>query len=159
MRTMDGGKTWDGVYSRTMPDGTYTTTGLDVTTNYGVFFDPFDARRMFIAYTDIGLFRSENGGESWTSSTSGVPKRWVNTTYWIAFDPEVKGRVWGAMSYVHDLPRPKLWRGASPKQYDGGVCISDDGGKTWRASKKGMPPAAATHVLPVRTSPANSRGR
>lgn len=147
MRTLDGGKTWDAVYSHRLADGTFTTSGLDVTTNYGVFLDPFDSHRRFIAYTDIGLFRSENSGQSWTSSTQGVPPRWVNTTYWIAFDPAVKGRVWGAMSYVHDLPRPKMWRHTSPARYDGGVCTSDNGGKTWRPSNRGMPPTAATHIL------------
>jgi hypothetical protein len=157
MRTLDGGKTWDAVYSHRLPDHTYTTTGLDVTTNYGVFWDPFDPRRVFIAYTDIGLFRSENGGQSWTSSTEGVPRRWVNTTYWISFDPAVKGRVWGVMSYVHDLPRPKMWRRTSPERYAGGVCISDDGGKTWRTSNQGMPPTAATHILLDPTSPVNAR--
>ncbi len=157
MRTLDGGKTWEAVYSHRLEDGTYTTTGLDVTTNYGVFFDPFDPRRMFIAYTDIGLFRSENAGESWTSSTQGVPRQWVNTTYWITFDPTVKGRVWGVMSYVHDLPRPKMWRRASPERYDGGVCLSDDGGRTWRPSNQGMPPSAATHIVLDPASPVNAR--
>ena len=157
MRTLDGGKTWDAVYSHRLLDHTYTTTGLDVTTNYGVFFDPFDPRRMFIAYTDIGLFRSENVGRCWTSATQGVPRQWVNTTYWIAFDPAVKGRVWGVMSSVHDLPRPKMWRRTSPERYDGGVCISDDGGKTWKSSNQGMPPTAATDILLDPSSPANAR--
>lgn len=157
MRTRDGGLTWDAVYSKRLPDHTYATTGLDVTTNYGVFFDPFDPKRMFIAYTDIGLFASDNRGRSWTSATLGVPRRWLNTTYWITFDPAVKGRVWGVMSYVHDLPRPKMWRRTSPSTYDGGVCISDDGGRTWRASNQGMPPTAATHILLDPTSPIEAR--
>ena len=157
MRTLDGGKTWEAVYSQRLADGTHTTTGLDVTTDYGVFFDPFDPRRVFIAYTDIGLFRSENGGQSWTSSTQGVPRRWLNTTYWVAFDPAVKGRLWGVMSYVHDLPRPKMWRHASPGHYDGGVCISNDGGKTWQPSSLGMLPTAATHILLDPASAVNAR--
>jgi len=157
MRTLDGGGTWEAVYSRRVADRAYSTTGLDVTTNYGVFFDPFDSHRMFIAYTDIGLFRSEDGGQSWTSATQGVPRRWTNTTYWITFDPAVKGRVWGVMSYVHDLPRPKMWRRTSPARYDGGVCLSEDGGKTWRPSNQGMSPTAATHILLDPASPVNAR--
>jgi photosystem II stability/assembly factor-like uncharacterized protein len=157
MRTLDGGRTWDAVYSRRVAKQTYTTTGLDVTTNYGVFFDPFDAQRMFIAYTDIGLFRSEDGGRSWKSATDGVPRRWTNTTYWITFDPAVRGRVWGVMSYVHDLPRPKMWRRTSPQRYDGGVCLSEDGGKSWRPSNQGMPPTAATHILLDPASPVDAR--
>ena len=89
MRTTDGGVTWTGLYSRKVGAGGWTTVGLDVTTSYGVHFDPFDSKRIFVSYTDIGLFRSENAGSSWTSSIAGVPRDWQNTTYWIVFDPEV----------------------------------------------------------------------
>ena len=111
---------------------------------------------MFIAYTDIGLFRSENAGRSWTSATLGVPRRWTNTTYWITFDPTVKGRVWGVMSYVHDLPRPKMWRHTSPERYDGGVCVSDDGGRPGgRQTRACLPPPPRTSCLtpPARLTP------
>ena len=55
LRTPDGGASWQAVYSTRTPDGGWTTSGLDVTTNYGVHFDPFDPWHMFIGYTDIGL--------------------------------------------------------------------------------------------------------
>lgn len=156
LRTFDGGKTWNAVYSRRVGDG-WTTVGLDVTTNYGIHFDPFDARRLFITYTDIGLFRSEDGGKSWISSTEGVPRPWVNTTYWVAFDPKIRGRMWGAMSYTHDLPRPKMWRGRPPSSFNGGVCISLDGGRTWGVSNTGMPRTAVTHILLDTKSPEDAR--
>jgi hypothetical protein len=35
MKTADGGATWMAVYSRRIPAGGWTSTGLDVTTNYG----------------------------------------------------------------------------------------------------------------------------
>ncbi len=157
MRTLDGGKTWRPMYTSRLEDGSWVSTGLDVTTCYGVHFDPFDSQRVFISYTDIGLFKSENRGRSWTSATTGVPRPWWNTTYWIVFDPEVKGRVWGVMSGVHDLPRPKMWRGRSPSTYNGGVCLSEDGGSTWKISNGGMPETAATHILLDPDSPAGSR--
>jgi photosystem II stability/assembly factor-like uncharacterized protein len=148
MRTADGGKTWGQAYSMLMPDGNWTTNGLDVTTCYGVHFDPFDPRRMFISYTDIGLFASDNGGGSWYSATrNGVPGAWVNTTYWVEFDPTTRGRMWAAMSNTHDLPRPKMWRNRGPETYQGGIARSDDGGRTWRAQTDGMPPIAPTHIL------------
>ena len=106
-RTTDGGRTWAQVNSERRGDDRWTTRGLDVTTTYGVQFDPHDPQRVFIPYTDIGLFRSEDGGETWTGSTTGIPTRWRNTTYWLAFDPEVKGLVWGGFSGTHDLPRPE----------------------------------------------------
>ncbi len=157
MRTTDGGQSWHAVYSRRVPDAGWTSTGLDVTTCYGVHFDPFDSNRVFITYTDIGLFRSEDGGRSWISSIDGVPRRWWNTTYWIEFDPEVRGRLWGVMSRVHDLPRPKMWRTTSPSTYEGGVCLSEDGGRTWRASSEGMQPSAVTHILLDPESPPDAR--
>jgi photosystem II stability/assembly factor-like uncharacterized protein len=148
LATTDSGKTWNAAYTRKLDDGTFTSSGLDVTTTYGVHFDPFDVRHMFISYTDIGLFASENGGKSWhTATTQGVPREWVNTTYWVEFDPKVKGRMWAAMSGTHDLPRPKMWRTTQPARYRGGVARSDDGGRTWQAMTNGMPPTAATHIL------------
>jgi photosystem II stability/assembly factor-like uncharacterized protein len=157
MRTDDGGKTWVAQYSRKVDNSGWTSTGLDVTTSYGIHFDPFDSKRRFITYTDIGLFRSEDGGQSWMSSTSGVPERWLNTTYWIVFDPKVKGRIWSVNSGTHDLPRPKMWRHNSVLNYKGGVCISEDGGKTWKKSNQGMPETAPTHILLDPTSPQNAR--
>lgn len=156
-KTTDGGLRWSQTYFRRVSDASVTTTGLDVTTNYGVFFDPFDDRRMFIAYTDIGLIRSEDGGRSWIPTTAGIPDLWHNTTYWMVFDPDERGKAWGVMAYDHDLPRPKMWRHRSTETYRGGVCASDDGGRTWRVTSDGMPPTAPTHLLLDPRSPVGSR--
>jgi photosystem II stability/assembly factor-like uncharacterized protein len=157
MRTTDGGANWTAVYSRKSADKGWVSTGLDVTTSYGYHFDPFDHNRQFITTTDIGLFRSEDGGKSWVSSTQGVPKDWMNTTYWVEFDPKVMGRVWSVNSWTHDLPRPKMWRTQSVEKYHGGVCLSEDGGKTWRPSNAGMEQTAATDILLDPTSPVDAR--
>jgi photosystem II stability/assembly factor-like uncharacterized protein len=157
MKTSDGGAGWWAVYSRQIPSGQWVSTGLDVTNVYGIQFDPFDSHRQFLTYTDIGLFRSEDGGASWQSSTMGVPQDWVNTTYWLAFDPKVRGRTWSVNSSTHDLPRPKMWRHQDPANYRGGVCVSDDGGKTWRKSNTGMDETAATHILLDPNSPQGAR--
>ena len=157
VKTADGGKNWYGVYAKQVPGGGVTTTGLDVTTNYGVHFDPFNPKRIFISYTDIGLFGSEDGGKSWQSVTRTAPRPWVNTTYWMEFDPEVKGRAWAVMSGVHDLPRPKMWRSSGVARYSGGVTVSDDGGLTWRVASDTLPPTAATHIVLDPKSPKDSR--
>ena len=158
MRSTDGGKNWYGVNSQSTGKG-YTTTGLDVTTCYGIHFDPFNPKRMFITYTDIGLMRSEDGGESWVSASgtaTGAPRAWENTTYWMEFDPAVKGKVWAVMTAKHDLPRVRmmnLYGGG-----DGGVVVSTDGGVTWKVSSDGIPSISdPTHILLDPKSPPESR--
>ena len=158
IRTIDGGKTWQGVYTRKAANGKWMSAGLDVTTTYGVHWDPFDRNRMFISYTDIGAFVSEDGGKTWDSVTrDGMPRPWVNTTYWMEFDPQVKGRVWAVASGVHDLPRPKMWRGRGTATYNGGVVISEDSGRTWRVADPNLPPSAATHIVLDPKSPVEAR--
>jgi photosystem II stability/assembly factor-like uncharacterized protein len=157
-RTLDGGKTWAQVNSVRVGDDRWTTRGLDVTTNYGVQFDPFDSKHVFIDYTDIGAFHSFDGGQSWRTATNGIPVAWRNTTYWLAFDPDVKGLIWGAFSGIHDLPRPKMWRGGGfLDRADGGVGVTTDGGKNWTPSNSGMEETAFTHVLLDPTSPVGQR--
>jgi len=156
-RTLNGGKTWEEVNSVKAGADRWTTRGLDVTTNYGVHFDPFDQRHVFIDYTDIGAFQSYDGGSSWQTATVGVPERWRNTTYWLAFDPKVKGLIWGAFSGVHDLPRPKMWRHRDPLSFVGGVAVSTDGGKHWTPSNEGMPEASVTHIIVDPKSPVGNR--
>jgi photosystem II stability/assembly factor-like uncharacterized protein len=156
-RTADGGRTWLSCHSAKAGPDRWRTRGLDVTTCYGVHFDPFDRKRVFITYTDIGLFRSEDGGDSWTPAFEGIPNLWRNTAYWLAFDPKVRGRIWGAFALNHDLPRPKMWRRTSPARYRGGVAVSNDGGRRWRVCSRGMPQTAVTHVLMDPTSPVGRR--
>ena len=61
-RTLDGGTTWGQVNSARRGEDRWVSRGLDVTNAYGIHWDPFDAKRVFISNTDTGLFRSEDGG-------------------------------------------------------------------------------------------------
>jgi len=148
MKTTDGGKSWREVYSERQADGSFISRGMDVTTAYGVHFDPFDSNHLAISYTDIGYHNSFNRGKSWTRSMKGVPAPWQNTCYWIVFDPDVKNKVWSVWSNLHDFPRGKMTRNQSWKERSrGGVCLSVDGGKTWRVSNQGMDSAATTSLV------------
>lgn len=159
MKTIDGGKTWNEIYSIQQPDGSFASRGMDVTTNYGVHFDPFDSSHIAISYTDIGYHHSFNGGKSWIRSVEGVPSEWVNTCYWLVFDPLVKNKVWSVWSGLHDFPRGKMTRNPRWKEYGkGGVCVSTDGGKTWKPSHAGMgPDSPATSIVLDPDSPAGNR--
>lgn len=156
-RTLDGGTTWQDMDSRRASDDSWISRGLNVTTNYGVQFDPFDSRHIYMDNTDIGLFQSSDGGRSWRSSTEGVPESWRNTTYWLAFDPAKRGLIWGAFSGTHDLPHPKMWRGRGTRHFTGGVAVSTDGGNHWTPSSDGIPTHSITHILLDPSSPAGRR--
>jgi photosystem II stability/assembly factor-like uncharacterized protein len=156
MRSTDDGATWHAVYSKTIDDGSYTTTGLDVTAEMGLFFDPFDHNRIFLAQHDIGLFRSDNGGDGWVSSNTGIERSWLNTAYSMAFDPAVRGKMWAAVSGKHGIPR---WLDVAKgvTGFSGGIVVSVDGGLSWRKSNSGMPEMAATDVLLDPESPVDQR--
>ncbi len=149
MKTVDGGKTWREIYSRPQPDSTFVSRGLDVTTAYGVHFDPFDSSHIAISYTDIGYHHSLNAGKSWIRSMEGVPAEWQNTCYWMVFDPDVKDKIWSVWSNLHDFPRGKMTRDPRWRQRArGGVCLSLDGGKTWATAVTGMGEnSAATSIV------------
>lgn len=157
-KTEDGGKTWKQVYSHDLEDGSSTTGGLNVTTCYGVHFDPLDKNHFFISYTDMGLFHTYNGGKSWYHSLNGIPRKWQNTCYWVQFDPTIKNRIWTAWANAHDLPRDKMFGNHGFDRFSGGVAISEDGGKTWQKSNTGMPEnSVTTNILVDPNSPDNSR--
>jgi len=161
MKTEDGGLTWKEIYSREEKDRSYTTRGLDVTTAYGVHFDPFDSLHIAISYTDIGYHHSYDGGRTWKRSVEGVPGDWVNTCYWIAFDPDIKGRVYSVWSGNHDIPRGKMTRNPRWKEENfasGGVCVSDDGGQTWKSISNGMGTnSITTSIVLDKYSPVENR--
>jgi len=158
IKTSDGGTTWDQVYTRKKEGNGWISRGLEVTTGYNIVSDPFDINHLFIANTDIGLMESTDAGESWTSATddNGIPNMWINSTYWLTFDPEVKGKIWAVMSGIHDLPRPKMWRRRDISGYNGGIVVSIDGGKTWKPVSSDIGEAAMTHIL---LDPASDKGK
>ncbi len=157
-KTTDGGKTWKQVYSHNLPDGSYASSGLDVTTCYGIHFDPFNPAHFFICYTDIGLFHTLNGGESWLHSITGVPRSWQNTCYDLVFDPEINDKAWSVWANAHDLPRTKMFGRRGFGHFQGGVAVSEDGGKHWSKSNAGLPEnAICTNILLDKNSPPHSR--
>jgi photosystem II stability/assembly factor-like uncharacterized protein len=159
VKSSNGGKTWEQVYTRKDPSGGWVSRGLEVTTGYHVITDPFDKDHVYMCNTDIGLMASNDGGKSWASITkdNGVPKKWQNSTYWLEPDPDIKGKVWAAMTDVHDLPRPKMFRKQGVKHYQGGIMLTEDGGKSWKEMSAGIGEGAMTHVLLDPQSNKNSR--
>jgi photosystem II stability/assembly factor-like uncharacterized protein len=157
-KTTDGGKTWIQVYSHNNPDGSFSNNGLNVTTCYGVHFDPFDKNHFFICYTDIGLFHTFDGGKSWFHAITNIPRDWQNTSYAVEFDPAAKGKVWSVWADAHDLPRTKMFGGVGFKKFHGGVAVSTDFGRTWKKSNAGIPEnSVCTGILLDKSSAVESR--
>ncbi|MES1242705.1 MAG: glycosyl hydrolase [Acidobacteriota bacterium] len=142
----DGGDTWKQLTGGGLPEGTWGKVGVAVA--------PSDGRRVYalIEADKGGLFRSDDGGESWTLATRNRELRqraWYYTTLtvspanpdevWVPNVPMLKsidgGKTFKQLSLSHgdhhdlwiDPQNPKRMIGAD----DGGVDVSSDGGETW----------------------------
>jgi len=62
MRTTDGGANWVAVYSRRSGENGWVTTAWTLPMLTAITLIRFNQNRQFISTTDIGLFRSEDGG-------------------------------------------------------------------------------------------------
>jgi photosystem II stability/assembly factor-like uncharacterized protein len=51
------------------------------------------------------------------------------------------------MSRNHDLPRPKMWRTTNMDDYEGGVLVSNNAGKTWEPTSSDIGETAPTHIV------------
>jgi photosystem II stability/assembly factor-like uncharacterized protein len=160
--THDGGRTWFAGHTypareKPAPGSSWTCNGLVVTTTWHFYQDPFESNRQYIAYTDIGLARSLDSGQSWIwwNDKSWAP--WRNTCYELAFDPEVSGKVWGAFSDVHDIPNDNIISERHGHSGPGGVCVSHDFAATWKHEAKGLPLRPVTSIILDPKSPKGAR--
>ena len=136
--TTDAGKSWKCAHTgtRIVKDAqvSWKNNGLMETSCWDYLIDPFDKNRRYIAQTDIGFSRSLDGGETWIWGGPALPKGVDNTTYQIAFDPDIKGKIFGAFSATHDIPNYNTiygghWR---PQLAAGAVGVSLDYAATWK---------------------------
>lgn len=135
--TTNGGADWNCAHTgtRVVKDGqvAWINNGLMETSSWYYYIDPFEKNRHYIAQTDIGFSRSLDGGKTWFWGSPDIPQEWCNTTYELAFDPEIKGKIFGAFSSVHDIPNYNSAYGGHfrPNRASGGIAVSLDFGKTW----------------------------
>jgi photosystem II stability/assembly factor-like uncharacterized protein len=146
----DGGDSWDKLEGGGLPEGIWGKVGVRVA--------PSDPNRVYavIEAEDGGLFRSDNGGDTWKhiSDSAGLKQRaWYYST--LTINPVNEDIVWfpqvsmqktidggktvrrttGGGWENHDIwidpKNPKRMADAS----DGGVHLSNDGGETWQGAK------------------------
>ncbi len=145
----DGGDTWKAVTGNGLPEGTWGKVGVAVA--------PSDGRRVYalIEAEKGGLFRSDDGGESWTlvnPSRLVRQRAWYYSTLTVSpinadevYFPQVPmlrsidgGRTLQTVKGLHHGDHHDLWIDPrNPKRMiagnDGGVDISTNGGETWYA--------------------------
>jgi len=160
--TSDGGRTWQTLHTRSAEPERFLekgqrwiNNGLVVTSVWHYYIDPFERNRHYIAYTDVKFARSEDAGETWISDFAS-PLR--NTTYELAFDPEIPGKIWGAFADMHDIPNGNIIYGRHYReQSGGGVGITEDFAVTWTDTSEGLPQEPLTSIVLDPKSPMNAR--
>ena len=122
----DGGDTWRELEGLTRhpsaPGWRPCASGIPV---HSLLPHPTDARRLRVAISDGGVFRTEDGGESWTACTAGLPER--------AGDPE------GMRRGVHRLVADPFAPETLYIQHIEGMFRSLDGGESWSPLNRGLP--------------------
>jgi len=132
----DGGLSWNQAYvnqNDEHPSGlptpkqqTYHSIGLENTTCWQVHWQ--NTTTMLAAFSDIGLIRSTDAGQSWGFTYSGMS---VNTVYRLATIPG--GKVFAATSGIHDMYQSTRLADAQLDANDanGKIFSSSDDGVTW----------------------------
>ncbi len=156
----DGGENWKQLTGKGLPEGTWGKVGVAVA--------PSDPRRVYaiIEAEKGGLFRSDNGGDTWQRATADRSLRqraWYYSTLtvdpknadvvWAPNIPLLKsidgGRTFRSVFGPHHGDHHDLWIDpTNPKRMvnanDGGVDVTTNGGETWHVTK--MPITQFYHV-------------
>jgi hypothetical protein len=147
MYTTNGGQTWKSAFSvpvvkeeEPIPKS-FLNTGMNNTTTWHYYVDPFNSDLQYLCYTDIGFARSVDKGSTWLfwaywGPNNKLPKNWYLNTYEIAFDPEIPGKMWGAFSGIHDIPNGNVitsdhYTSKTDAEKVGGIGFSSDFAATW----------------------------
>jgi photosystem II stability/assembly factor-like uncharacterized protein len=146
----------NGVYKSTDGGKTWRHLGLEKTRYITrLLVSPRDRRTVFVGALgsifgsgpDRGVFRSEDGGETWQKVL------YVDDRHGVAdmdLDPQNPNVVFAAMWLFER--RPWTHRSGSDK---GGVFRSVDGGKTWKKLERGLPSLLGR--IAVKVAPGNPR--
>jgi len=161
--THDGGVSWFGGHTypapgeKPGPRSAWVCNGLVVTTTWHFYIDPLETNRQYICYTDIGMARSTDAGQTWRWWDPKSWSPWRNTCYEMAFDPDTPGKLWGAFSNVHDIPNDNIISERHGHRGPGGVGLSRNFGESWTSGTEGMPRQPVTSLVVDPRSPKNAR--
>lgn len=129
-RSTDHGETWMSVAAlNDHPTRSSWQPGLGGLAAHRVVVDHADPNRLWVAISAVGVFRSDDGGESWATKNQGV-ERTVDVE-------EYEDIGYCVHCIVQDPADPeRLYR-----QEHRGVFRSSDGGDSWERIEHGLPSA------------------
>jgi hypothetical protein len=127
-RSTDGGQTWRELPGlRRHGSGPRWMPGAGGMCLHTIVPDPQDARRMFIAISAAGVFRTDDGGETWRAMNRGLKSNTI---------PEPEAEVGHCVHRIAMHPsRPNVL--FMQKHWD--VMRSDDAGETWHEVSGNLP--------------------
>lgn len=128
-RSDDGGETWQvnrGILDH--PTRARWFPGAGGMCCHSIQLDPRDRRRIYVAITAAGVFRTDDGGETWSAINRNVAAEFLGDAY----------------AEVGQCPHKLLLHPARPgrlwQQNHYGVYVSDDHGDSWaRVDGNGLP--------------------
>jgi hypothetical protein len=127
-RSTDGGQSWHELAGlRGHGSGPSWQPGAGGMCLHTILFDPRNSRRLFVAISAAGAFRSDDGGESWMPINRGLHSLYI---------PDPTAEVGHCVHRIALHPsRPSVL--FMQKHWD--VMRSDDGGDSWREISGNLP--------------------
>jgi photosystem II stability/assembly factor-like uncharacterized protein len=127
-RSTDGGKCWQELSGlRGHGSGPHWTPGAGGMCLHTIMIDPTDARRMFIAISAAGAFRTTDGGTSWTPINKGLHSQYIP-------DPEAE-----VGHCVHRIAMHRSNPNVLYMQKHWDVMRSDNAGDSWHEVSGNLP--------------------
>jgi photosystem II stability/assembly factor-like uncharacterized protein len=127
-RSTDGGKTWGELAGlRGHGSGPHWQPGAGGMCLHTILVDPRDPRRMFIAISAAGAFRTDDGGATWKPINRGLRSQYIP-------DPEAEVGHCVHRIAMHPSRPDTLFM---QKHWD--VMRSDDAGENWREVSGNLP--------------------
>ncbi|MDO8542255.1 MAG: hypothetical protein Q7S40_17585 [Opitutaceae bacterium] len=125
----DEGQTWSELDGLTRhPTRPRWTPGFGGLCLHSILVDPSNPRRLWVGISSVGVFRSDDGGETWKLCNEGLH----NVAPGFITDTDM-GRC------VHKMVVDPQRLGVLYIQYHGGVFKSEDGADTWTRISAGLP--------------------
>ena len=138
-KSVDGGKSWAEIESlQQHPSRPHWNPGAGGLCLHTICFHPSDPRQMWVGISAVGVFRTDDGGDSWQPMNAGLPPMGSTGSpdedaafcvHKIKLDPTVPGRL--LMQFHAHTMTPDQTRSS-------GVFVCEPGETEWKAIDDGL---------------------